>query len=145
MENEHTINALIRKRAEIAGQIEDLQQRLRAAVVALDNVEATLRLFAPDIDLTQHGERKVPVAHHAFRGEVTRIILETLRNATRPMTTTEVTERIMTERNLARNDAALFRTMSRRANAALRHMERVRKLVRGMPGPGQVKMWEIVR
>jgi hypothetical protein len=145
VENEHTINALIRKRAEIAGQIEDFQQKLRAAVVALDNVEATLRLFAPDIDLTAHGERKVPVAHHAFRGEVTRIILETLRNAMRPMTTTEITERLMQERSLARNDAMLFRTISRRVNAALRHMEKVRKLVRGMPGPGQVKMWEIVR
>jgi hypothetical protein len=39
----------------------------------------------------------------------------------------------------------LFHTISRRANAALRYMEKVRKLVRGMPGPGQVKMLEIVR
>ena len=145
MENEHTINALIRKRAEIAGQIELLQQQLRSAVVALDNVEATLRIFAPDIDLAAHGERKVPVAHHAFRGELTRIILETLRNATRPMTTTEVTERMMEVRSLARSDARLFRTMSQRVNASLRHLEKVRQLVRGMPGPGQVKMWEIVR
>ena len=67
MENEHVISGLIRKRAEIAGQIESLQTQLRAAVVALDNVEATLRLFAPDIDLAAHGERKVPVCSSSRR------------------------------------------------------------------------------
>ena len=145
MENEHVISGLIRKRAEIAGQIEALQAQLKTAVVALDNVEATIRLFAPGIDLAAHGERKVPTAHHAFRGEVSRIILETLRTATRPVTTTEITERVIAERGLARDDALLFRTISKRVGAALRHMEKVKRLIRGMPGPGQVRMWEIVR
>jgi hypothetical protein len=46
-ENEHTINALIRKRAEIAGQIESLQGQLKRATLDRDNVEATLRLSLP--------------------------------------------------------------------------------------------------
>ena len=84
-ENQHTINALIRKRAEIAGQIENLQGQLKKAALDLDNVEATLRLFAPTIDMTAIGPRRVATAHHAFRGEVSRIVLETLRVATAPL------------------------------------------------------------
>jgi hypothetical protein len=142
-ENDHVIGGLIRKRAELAGLIENLQAQLKKAVVDLDNVEATLRLFAPDIDLSAIGPRRVPVAHHAFRGEVSRIVLESLRTAMRPLSTIELTERVMAERGLDLNDLALKRTMSRRVGACLRHWEKTRGALRGMPGPGQRKLWEI--
>lgn len=41
-------------------------------------------LFAPTIDMTAIGARRVPTAHHAFRREVPRIVLETLRGAIAP-------------------------------------------------------------
>ena len=77
----HVVTALIAKRAELAGQIENLQGQVRQATIALDNVESTLRLFAPDIDMASIAPRPVPTAHHAFRGEVSRIVLEGLRQA----------------------------------------------------------------
>jgi len=107
-ENQHTINALTRKRAEIAGQIKSLQGQLKKAVTDLDCVEATLRLFVPTIDMTNIGARRVPTAHHAFRGEVSRIVLETLREATAPLTTATLAERIMTERPRYRRDCSLM-------------------------------------
>ena len=51
MSESHVVSALIRKRAELAGQIEGTQIRLRQFIIDLDNLDATLRLFAPDIDL----------------------------------------------------------------------------------------------
>lgn len=103
------------------------------------------RLFAPDIDMEEIGPRRVPPAHHAFRGEVTRMLLQALRNATRPLTTTEPAERVMQERGLDMNNVQLKRTMGRRVGASLNHWKRVRGLVTSMPGPGQVNMWEIKR
>lgn len=103
------------------------------------------RLFAPDIDMEEIGPRRVPPAHHAFRGEVTRMLLQALRNATRPLTTTELAERVMQERGLDMNNVQLKRTMGRRVGASLNHWKRVRGLVTSMPGPGQVNMWEIKR
>jgi hypothetical protein len=144
-ENQHTINALIRKRAEIAGQIENLQGQLKKAVLDLDNVEATLRLFAPTIDMTTIGARRVPTAHHAFRGEVSRIVLETLRTAVAPMMTNSIAERVMAERGLDTADIALKRVIVNRVSACLRHWEKKRGAVRSMPGPGQSRMWETVR
>jgi hypothetical protein len=38
----HVLTALIAKRREIAGQIEDLQRRMKLAVTELDNVESPI-------------------------------------------------------------------------------------------------------
>ena len=72
----HVVTGLIAKRAEIVGRIENLQGQLKAAVVDLDHVEASIRIFDPEIDMEAIGARRVPPAHHAFRGEVSRIILK---------------------------------------------------------------------
>src|SRR6185312_7989482 len=89
----HVVTALIAKRAELAGQIERAQGEVKRLTIALDNVESTLRLFAPEIDMASIAPRAVPPAHHAFRGEVSRIILEALRTAVGPLSTTALTER----------------------------------------------------
>lgn len=137
----HVVTGLIAKRAELAGVIEHLQAKVRQATVELDHVEATLRIFQPDIDLMAIGVRPVPPAHHAFRGETSRIVLAAIREAGRPIDTTAITERVMQERGLDRNDAGLFRTMSKRVGACLRHWEKQRGAIRSMPGAGQVKLW----
>jgi hypothetical protein len=82
-DNKVAINALIQKRAEIAGRIRVLEQQtdqLRAEMIHVDSV---LRLFAPDIET-----EKIPVkprslrrSEYFARGELTRICLGALRNA----------------------------------------------------------------
>lgn len=141
----HVVTALIAKRAELAGQIEHAQGEVKRLTIALDNVESTLRLFVPDIDMGSLGTRPVPTAHHAFRGEVSRIVLETLRTAVGPLSTTALTEAVMKGRGLDVNDSALKRTMGRRVGACLNHWRRVRGVVKSMPGPGMVNLWEVVR
>jgi hypothetical protein len=73
----HVVTGLIAKRAEIAGRIEHLQATLRQAVLHLDHVEAAIRIFDPDLDIAGIATRQVATAHHAFKGETTRIVLET--------------------------------------------------------------------
>ncbi len=66
----HVVTALIRKRAEIAGRIEHTQTALRQLIIDLDNLDATIRLFEPDIDLEEIRPKPFPPRHAAFRGEV---------------------------------------------------------------------------
>jgi len=105
--------------------------------VDLDHVEETVRLFAPDIDIAAIAPRPVPPMHHAFRGETRRIVLESLRKAAGPRstTTTQLTECVMRERGLNLNDSKLCRTMSQRQGACLNHWKRERGVIRSMPGP----------
>ena len=79
MAEPHVVTALIRKRAEIAGQIEHTQTALRQLIIDLDNLDATIRLFKPDIDLEEIKPRPFPPRHAAFRGEIARIVFAALR------------------------------------------------------------------
>ena len=96
----HVLTALINKRREIAGQIEDLQRQMKLAVTELDNVEATIRIFKPDIDMSDFGPRPVPPPHAAFKGEMSRILIDALRASPLPLTTRQLTEIVMKERGL---------------------------------------------
>ena len=138
----HVVTALVAKRAEIAGQIENLQVQVRRLTVDLDHVEETLRLFAPDIDMEAISPRRVPLQHHAFRGETSRIVLESLHKSVWPLSTTQITERVMRERNLDTSDANCA-AMSQRVRACLNHRKRERGIIRSMPGPGKVLLWEL--
>jgi hypothetical protein len=143
MPNEITLAALTRKRAELMGQIETAQVHMRRLVMSLDHVDATIRLFDPDIDLGQVAPRKVPPPFHAMHGELSRIILDTLREAHAPLATRALTEVVMRGRGLDVHDPQLIRLMGRRMIASLAHWRR-KRVVRSMPGPGQQLLWELV-
>jgi hypothetical protein len=140
----HVLTGLIAKRREIAGRIEDLQRQLKLAVNDLDHIESSIRIFQPDIDLTEYGPRPVPPPHAAFRGEVSRILLESLRKADMPLSTADLTRVLMAERGLPHDDLKARKTILRRVSAALINW-RHRGIVKSSPGPGQMLNWNIVR
>jgi hypothetical protein len=142
MENEHVLAGLIRKRAEIAGQLEHAQSRVRQLIIDVDNVDATIRLFAPDIDLEEIRPKPVPPRHTAFHGEVSRIILGTMRETGFPLTTRDITLRVMAERGLNVADPRLFRTIQKRVGAALRAM-RARGTALSESGRGSNLRWRL--
>jgi hypothetical protein len=138
----HVATALIEKRRELAGKIEDLQRQLKATVTDLDHVEASLRLFVPDIDLTEYGPRPVPPPHAAFKGEVTRIVLDTIRKAGRPLSTMDLTRAVMGERGLPFDDLQTRRVIQQRVGACCNSWKR-KGVLKASPGPGQLLNWEI--
>lgn len=129
MADPHVVTGLVAKRRELAGLIEHTQASLRQLLIDLDNVDATLRLFAPDIDLEIIKPRPLPPRQAAAQGEVVRIVLGTLRNAKRPLTTQEITAHVMAERGLNTADKRLLKLLTKRVGACLRH-HRKRGLVR---------------
>ena len=144
MADPHVLTGLISKRREIAGQIEHTQDQLRQLVIDLDHVDAAIHIFDPSIELEEIKSRPVPPRHQAFKGEVTRIVLATLRNAKRPLTTAEIAQRVMAERGLETNNAQLLKTIGKRTGACLRHW-RVKGIVKSVDGPGRYNVWELAR
>jgi hypothetical protein len=139
------VAGLIAKRVEIAAAVEGLQRQFKKAVSDLDRVEATIRLFQPDIDLSTLPARPVPPIHSAFKGEVTQVIFEALRAAKHLVSTSDLTEVLMNRRGLSVDDLRLRRTMLQRVGAMLNHWKRAKRVVKSSPGPGQMLMWEIDR
>ena len=143
MSESHVVSALKEKRIQVASQIEALQGQLRKAVIDLDHVEASLKLFDPDIDLAALSPRKVAPVLYDHKGDTGRVILDTLRSSMRPLSTAQVCEAVMKARNLDTNDRALCRLRMKRTTANLKHWQAKRGLIRSMPGVGQQLLWEI--
>ncbi len=142
MAEPHVVSALIRKRAEIAGQIEHTQTALRQLIIDLDNLDATIRLFKPDIDLEEIRPKPLPPRHAAFRGEIARIVFAALRQSPGPLTAQQIAQHVMAERGLNTADKRLIRTIGKRAGSCLRH-HRAKGTLRSMQGKGPHLLWEI--
>lgn len=140
----HVVSGLIAKRAELAGRIEATQMDLRRLVIDLDSLDATIRLFAPDIDLDEIRPKPLPARNHAFRGEMSRTVLNALRQARKPLPAYEIALLFMASRGLATADKPLLRVIHKRVGACLRNY-RGKGLVRAIEGPGRTVLWEIAR
>ena len=121
-----------------------MDEELCQRVIDLDHCEATLKLFDPDVQISELGPRKAPQVLADIHGDTGRVILDTLREATVPLSTSRICEAIMKARGLDTDDKALCRLMMRRTVANLKHWSVERGPIRSMPGPGQEYVWEIV-
>lgn len=139
----HAITALRNKRGELAGQIDALQDQLRQAFIDMDHIDASLRMFVPDIELDEIKPKPLPPRHRAFKGQVTRAILAMLRKEG-PMDAKAITLRLMAERELNLNDSGLQKAMHKRIGAALRNL-RDRTLVMSEQGKGGLLVWYLAR
>lgn len=144
MKDEHALSALLRKRAELTGEFEHHQAVARQKLIDIDNVDATIRMFDPDIDLADVKPKPLPPRHAAYKGEVARIVLGTLRDAKRPCTTQELTMHVMAERGMNTADKRLVKTVTKRVGASLRH-HRSKGLLRSAGGVGKRIAWEVAR
>jgi hypothetical protein len=96
MAEPYVIGALRNKRAELAGMLRQLEQQLAQQRAHLAHVDATMRLFDPDIRPNDIRPKQSRARNAWFRpGECLRLIYDELRDATQPVTTRELAERIM--------------------------------------------------
>jgi hypothetical protein len=141
MENEHVLAGLTRKRSEIAGQIERTQDALRKLVGDLDAIDAAIRLFDPEADITAIRSRQYPPRHAAFRGEMMRHVMGCLRLAEgKPVTTRDIATVVMKARGLNPEDAELLVTIRKRVGACMWKLKQA-GAVKEKAGVGDLKEW----
>ena len=88
MAEPHVIGALRSKRAELAGTLRQLEQQLAGHRANLAHLDATMRLFDPDVRPKDIRPRRIRARNVWFRqGECLRLIYDELREATQPVTT----------------------------------------------------------
>lgn len=119
-----TVQGLIRKRAELAGQVEALHMQLASLMAQLNAIDTSIRVFRPDIDLADLPEKIPPAPFTAFRGEFQRFLLDTLRQAGGPLSTFDLAEAVMGRRALDCSDRIVSRLIQRRTGYALCKLRR---------------------
>ena len=119
--NEFVLNGLVRRRAQLAGDIENTHEALRKMVLDLESLDATIVQFDPDFQVeTIKPKAFRPPKDWSNRGQMSRIILSVLRQASEPLTTRDIALQLLVERALDKSDLRLLRLMTKRVGVALR-------------------------
>src|SRR4051812_24569854 len=108
--NETVLNGLVKRRAQLAGDIENTHEVLRKMVLDLESLDATIVQFDPDYRVeTIKPKAFRPPKDWSNRGQMSRIILSILRQATEPLTSRDIALELLVERALDKNDKRLLR------------------------------------
>ena len=92
----HVIGALRNKRAELAGTLRQLEQQSGGHRANLAHLDATMLLFDPNVRPEDIRARRIRARNVWFRqGECPRLIHDELHEATEPVNTRELAERVI--------------------------------------------------
>ena len=114
-------------------------------VLDLENLDGTMLQFESAFQVERIKPKAFrPPKDWSNRGQMTRIVLSILRQATEPLTSRDIALELLVERALDKNDQRLLRLMTKRVGVALRG-QRESGAVRSEQGPRQYMVWEISR
>ena len=113
-----SVNALLKLREKLCSELRSLGIRERALLAKLVQVDGVLRMLG-EADPEFPGRRKRPASPFAKR-EVKRRILDVLRDAPQPLTTSQVAIRVMEARGLSTDDPGAVKLVQKAVVAVLR-------------------------
>lgn len=139
MERPNTVAGLLEKRRELLRRVDDAQEVLQGHLASLDHLTATILLFDPDADLTGMTAKRAPSPHRAFKGEMKRHVLQSLRLAKAPITSIELTHAFIDGRGMDHDDVI---TVRKRVSACLWKLGQAGLAV-SVPMEGEYKGWRL--
>ena len=101
MAETHVISALVKKRAELRGDIIHYKQLIATLDKDLQTIDATIKIFDVDYDISSI--KPVIKSRNRFfnNGEAKVLVLEVLKNSEIALSTDKISEIIATNRNLS--------------------------------------------
>ena len=143
MAESHVVSALVSKRAEIAGLIARTEQQLGQFRADLVHLDATLRLFAPELEPKTIPAKRIRQADLWLEhGELPRRVLDALRRAGEPIHAPDVVRAVMIDKGLDQSFARVHASAhacrrSRRQGSRLsqRHPACRARANQGVPQP----------
>ena len=127
----------------MSGEIEHLGAEARTLQAKLDHVDATIRIFDPDADVGSIKDRPYPPRHPMVKGEMLNHLYDALRNATTPLSSAELSDRVMVARGLNPDDRGLRQIMRRRVVNALSDL-RSKEVARSEPATDGLLVWSFI-
>ena len=105
MAQPHVVTALVEKRSELAGLVEFHRREITRIGADLANLNATIKIFAPDFNLAGIGVKRVRIGKaggfkHFKQGESQTLVLDQLRVAEQPLTVAMLAAQIIEAKGL---------------------------------------------
>ncbi len=142
---DYVLTGLVKRRAEMAGEIEATHAKLKLLLEQLGSMDATITQFDPGYSLEGIRPKAFrPPEDWSNYGQMARLVLSILRQAREPMTTKDLAVELLITRALDKDDRKLLALMVKRVGVSLQR-QRGNGLVRSVPGPGIMLLWEVAR
>ncbi len=138
------VAGLAKRRAELSGEADTLRARLAAIGTDLGHLDAVIRQFDPEHDIAAIRPKRTRTTDATGRGEMSRYLLGVLREAKGPLTTIEVAQQFMADREIDAGDRRAVRLATKRVGMTLSH-QKAKGTVWSLPGPGTMGLWEVAR
>ncbi len=102
---QHVVSQLITKRAELKGELHHHQKRIEQLEEIIYGIDLSIQAFDTTIEFDQIKAKRYSDRENYFkRGEANTMILDTLRKAQEPLTTTQITKELMKKKKLDPED-----------------------------------------
>jgi len=146
MAETHIVSGLVAKHTELVGIIQFHQTEIERVAATLKHVDATLKLFSPELDLRTLGARRY---RKSSVGGFTRfkskeshtLVLDQLREATEPLTATMICTTIIAARGME-DTQELRLSINRTLTGTLRRLAK-RGLVKEVGRAGVSALWQL--
>jgi hypothetical protein len=100
-ENQLFLSALVKKHAELGGELLSAQHRVQKLHADMLHVEAVIRLLSPSFDVKAIAARRRYKSNKWFdRGTVVRHALDVLRDADGPLSAREITVKMLADKGV---------------------------------------------
>jgi len=126
MPETHVVTALRAKRAEISGHVHDLERNLARHRASLAAIDATIRLFAPELNPDSIPPKRTYRRTRYFaKSELSHRVVDVLRQtAGKPMTKAAITSAIVAEKGFPVGEGALSEAVTDMVLTVLRRLSK---------------------
>lgn len=139
MAETHVVSGLVEKRSELAGLVAHHQQQITRLSSDLQHLDATLKLFAPEMDLRTLRTKEYRQRNSYFKpGECQRFVLDAFREVQgAALSSRQIGEQLARRKGLSLTAETLVQ-MQKNAIAVVRRLESIGTLVPvGKDGTGR--------
>ena len=134
------LSGLLAKRGGLVAQAEHHRRELDRPAQELGHVEATIRLFDPGYQVSSlHRRGRAPRQQWFRAGECQRFVLETLRDASEPLSDDGLSQAVAARKGL--HDPAVLVSLQKTVLAVLRRLA-AKGVARSVMLPGGKRGWE---
>ncbi|WMJ09667.1 hypothetical protein [Nitrosomonas sp. sh817] len=143
MSESNVVSSLVAKRAEMSGLIQQYQSEIDRILGEISHLDATIKLFAPELDLRSIRAKKRRVQNKYFKpGECPRLVLDILRKAGCSITSRRIAEAMLQAKGLE-TTPEMIDQMQRNALGVLKILEKKELVIQGSQD-GIARTWKVI-
>ena len=144
MAESHVISALIKKRSELSGEIEHYEKIIKECRANLTSIDKTIHIFDETYDLRSIKSKRVVRNSYFSSGEATKMVLDVLRTADKPIKTDNLIDILADKKTLHFRDRKERYTFSKTVSVTLNSIYKKGLIEKSAKEKGVV-LWSIAK